>query len=688
MLTMLVKMSAVTAVYVVLTFYVWKSTKDRDLSVSDTIAIGALYGIMSIMSTHFGIDYGDMMLNVRDLGPMSAGLFFAPFSGIIAGIIGGVERYIAGTYFGVGEFTRIACSISTILAGFLAAFLRVFIFKNKKPSIAYAFFMGSVIEVFHMYVVFLTHRDDIDMALYVVRKCSIPMIIFSGLGLAAISLAIKISCGEWHNPLKPLPKEEVPVSNRFQIWLFGVTVAVLALNFGSSYMMQTQSSLQDAKIDMTIKSLDIGTSVSWIRDHGGSAENFSYHVGVMGTFYAVDNDGNLLVCSSGEKYTDEIADLIATHNYKEYFTYDDPRKGKSLCFLKEYDNDFNVLVIEPYMDIYESRDEQAYETMLADILLFTVIYVLISLLVQAMVVDNLVLVNKSLAKITDGDLEEQVTVYESSEFASLSDDINQTVFVLKGYIAAAEKRIEQELLLAKTIQESALPRNFDYSHGGFEIFATMDPAKKVGGDFYDFFFVDTDKVAMVIADVSGKGIPAALFMMRSKTAIRSLAETGNELSEIFAKVNNELCEGNEINMFVTVWMGIIDLKTGDIKCINAGHEYPALMHKGGDYELLKDKHRPPLGVMEDLQYEEYELHLDPEDCLYVYTDGIPDAINLDEKQYGTGRMLTALNAFKDTSMEGMLAAVKSDIDAFVGEAEQFDDITMIGFRYAGPEKKA
>ena len=340
----------------------------------------------------------------------------------------------------------------------------------------------------------------------------------------------------------------------------------------------------------------------------------------------------------------------------------------------------------PEHEVYEGRDIQAYETMLADILFFTVIFVLTSLLVQSMVVDNLLRVNKSLNRITEGDLDEKVDVYSSSEFTSLSEDINLTVDALKGYISAAEKRMEQELLLAHNIQDAALPKNFTFTHKGFEIFATMDPAKEVGGDFYDFFFVGSDRMALVIADVSDKGIPAALFMMRSKTAIRGLAESGYEPEEIFYRVNNELCEGNELNMFVTVWMGIIDLNTGDMRCLNAGHEYPTVMRKDGDYEIFRDKHHLPLGAMKDMTYTSYEMHLDPGDCIYVYTDGIPDAINRYEEQYGLERMLNALNMYRDTSMEGLLQGVKADQDEFVGEADQFDDITMLGFRYKGPQE--
>ena len=182
MFSMIVKMSSITFVYVAVTFLLWKALTDRKMGMGDKIALGFIYGILSVFSTHVGVDYGNMVLNVRDLGPMAAGLFFDPLSGIIAGMIGGIERYIVGTYFEVGAYTRIACSISTCFAGFFAAFLHIFIFKREKPSIAYAFFMGSVIEVFHMYVVFLTHRDDMRMAFDVVRICSVPMILFKESG--------------------------------------------------------------------------------------------------------------------------------------------------------------------------------------------------------------------------------------------------------------------------------------------------------------------------------------------------------------------------------------------------------------------------------------------------------------------------------------------------------------------------
>ena len=682
---MIVKMSLITVAYVAVTFLMWKAVKDRELNIGDKLGLGFLYGILSVFSTHFGIDYGDMVLNVRDLGPMAAGLFFDPVSGIIAGLIGGIERFIVGKYFGIGAYTTVACSVSTCMAGFFATFLNKFIFKGKKPSIAYAFFMGAVIEVFHMYVVFLTHREDMRMAFTVVRTCSVPMILFSGIGLMMCSVAIKKSLGELHSPWRAIPPEEVPVSNRFQTWMFGVTVFVLLSSFGFNYSMQTAAALQEGKIDLASASFDIGNSVAWIHQNGGRTNYYSHFVGLGGTFAVLDENEELIAGTQFDKYfNDEIKELMMTHDQNEYFRAE-VMGQKAYCLTRTTEEGFRVFTQIPMYEVYDGRDIQAYETMLADILFFTVIYVLISLLVQNMVVDNLLQVNKSLNRITDGDLNEKVDVYSSSEFASLSDDINLTVDVLKGYIDAAKKRMEQELLLAHNIQDAALPKNFTFTHDGFELFATMNPAREVGGDFYDFFFVGPDRMALVIADVSDKGVPASLFMMRSKTAIRGLAESGLEPEEIFYRVNNELCEGNELNMFVTVWIGIIDLKTGDMRCLNAGHEYPAVMRKVRGYEIFKDKHHLPLGAMKDMKYTGYDMHLDLGDCLYVYTDGIPDAINVNEEEYGLERLLNALNTYKDASMEGLLQGVKADQDAFVGEADQFDDITMLGFRYNGPQ---
>ena len=695
MFTMILKMSAVTLLYVILTVVIWKFTKGKKLSLPIKIVIGVIYGICSVLSTHFGIDYSDMLLNVRDLGPLSAGLFFDPFSGILAGLIGGIERFIAGTFYGVGSYTRIACSVSTCLAGFVAAGMHIYLFKRKKPSAVYAFFMGAVMEVFHMYVVFITHKNDMSMAFYVVKTCSPPMIIFTGLGMVGSSIALKVFAGEWKNPFRRRKDEEIPVSKKFQGWLFAVILTILTINFLFSMDVQSRTAEQNAEKTMSDISADIQQmyeELERIEDSTGKegaadiSRSLSYfHVGKNGTFDIIQNDGKILAGThKGISMASNDRDLMLDKDPKEfyranYFGYD------SFCRYERWKNGLTLMVTIPTKEVYEDRDAQTYEAAFEAIIVFAVIYVLISMLVQAIVVNNLELVNESLARITEGNLNEVVNVRNSSEFASLSDDINQTVDVLKGYIEAAEKRIEQELEFARTIQASALPKNFVFPRKDFEIFASMDPAKEVGGDFYDFFFLDQNRLALVIADVSGKGIPAALFMMRAKTAIRGLAESGHSASEIMERANNTLCEGNDAEMFVTVWIGIIDLETGTMQCANAGHEYPIIMRNGGDYEYIKDKHGLALAAMEGMHYREYELQMNPGDRLFVYTDGIPEAIDENVEQYGIGRLADALNRLKEVSIADTLPAVRKDISDFVGEADQFDDITMLGFLYLGTE---
>ncbi len=671
MLSMIIKMSGITLLYVLLVLVTWHQTKGRELTEVKKLIIGIVFGISSVLSTHFGVSYEHMVINVRDVGPLAAGLFFSPSAGILAGLIGGIERYIAGTYFGVGSYTRIACSVSTCLAGFVAMIMNIKVFKGRKPSPFYAFFMGAVMEVFHMYVVFITHRNDMRMALLVVSTCAIPMIIFTGIGLTLSSILLMTASGEWSNPLSKREDEDVSVSQKFQKWLFIITSIVIIGNFLFTYAIQTQSAYQDGKDSLIINASDLRQAYLNKSDVIESDSNVY--------FVILSMDGRIL--QGKNKGTTMPKEEFAIIQSQVGNVYKGTFWGiESLIYVDNSENDFYTVTAIANSELYWNRDAQCYELGLGDILLFTVIYVLIAYLVNQIVVNNIKLINASLGKITNGDLNEVVTVRNSSEFASLSDDINQTVISLKGYIEAAEKRIEEELRVARGIQEAALPKNFAFPEKDeFTLYASMNPAKEVGGDFFDFFFVGPNKIALVIADVSGKGIPAALFMMRSKTAIRSLAESGKTPEEIMSKANEALCEGNDMDMFVTVWLGIVDLTTGIVSCVNAGHEYPVIKKAGGQYELLKDKHSLALAAMPALKLKPYEIKMEPGDRLFVYTDGVPEAINESVEQYGTDRLVDILNKNTVEAIQDTLTAVAEDVKGFKGEADQFDDITMLGF---------
>ncbi len=246
-------------------------------------------------------------------------------------------------------------------------------------------------------------------------------------------------------------------------------------------------------------------------------------------------------------------------------------------------------------------------------------------------------------------------------------------------VVSERERIQAELLLAKSIQTSLLPHPFPLfpDRKEFDIYAMMDPAREVGGDFYDFFLIDDDHLCMVIADVSGKGIPAALFMTISKTILRNCAMQGQSASAILARTNKGLLQDNNTGMFVTAWLGILEISTGKMVCANAGHEYPAIMRNGESFEIFKDKHSFVLGGMEDIEYKEYSLQLNHGDRLFLYTDGVPEATDRNNRMYGTERMIEALNINLGAKPEEILNTVRDDISAFVKEAEQFDDLTMV-----------
>lgn len=256
-------------------------------------------------------------------------------------------------------------------------------------------------------------------------------------------------------------------------------------------------------------------------------------------------------------------------------------------------------------------------------------------------------------------------------------------------ITAEKERIGVELALATRIQEAMLPHIFppfpEYEE--FDIYATMEPAREVGGDFYDFFLIDENHLGIVMADVSGKGIPAALFMMISKTILQSCAMLGRSAADILKKTNEAICSNNQTEMFVTVWLGIMDINTGVITCANAGHEYPALRRADGEFDLLKGKHGFVVGGFEETRYEEHTLELHPGDRLFLYTDGIPEATDSRNKMYGTDRMIAALNREGDADPKQIIANVRNDVADFVSDAEQFDDMTMLCLEYRGRAKE-
>ena len=249
-------------------------------------------------------------------------------------------------------------------------------------------------------------------------------------------------------------------------------------------------------------------------------------------------------------------------------------------------------------------------------------------------------------------------------------------------VTAEKERIGAELDIATRIQASMLPSIYPAfpDRKEFDIYATMDPAKEVGGDFYDYYMIDDDHLGIVMADVSGKGVPAALFMMMSKIIISNYAHMHLSPSEVLRRTNDSICENNAEDMFVTVWFGILEISTGHIVAGNAGHEYPMIRKKNGLFEILEDKHDFVIGAMEGMPYSEYEFDLEKGGTLFLYTDGCPEATNNDDELFDTDRMLEALNKNPDADTRELLHNMTDAVDRFVKDAAQFDDLTMLAIK--------
>ena len=269
-------------------------------------------------------------------------------------------------------------------------------------------------------------------------------------------------------------------------------------------------------------------------------------------------------------------------------------------------------------------------------------------------------------------------------------DMNETMHRLRA-VTAEQERMEAELSIAAQIQEGMLPRKFPAfpDRSEFDIYASMTPAKEVGGDLYDFFLIDEDHLAMLIADVSGKGISASLFMVNAKALLQNqMIQSGSDVVEICEKVNSRLIEQNEAMLFVTVWLGVLTISTGEVVYVNAGHEYPALYRNGGQFIVEKDAHSGPLAALENMKFKAGTVALQPGDTIFCYTDGVTEATDIEEELFGTERMLQALNRKPDAAPKELNENVLASISAFVGEAPQFDDTTILCLKYYGSKDES
>ncbi len=758
------------------------------------IIFGVIFGGLAVIATEFGVDVDGAAANTRDASVLTAGLVFGAPAGIIAGVIGSVERFFC-VYWGGGTYTRLACSLSTLIAGFFGAILRKYMFDNKKPSVLYAFAIGLVAEVMHMLMIFITNMSDIATAFVFVEKCAIPMITVNGFAVM-LSVLIVSFLGKERKAYK-IRSRQIAVLAQRRLLNCVLAAFVITCLFTSALQIQISRNdrnellrlnIEDIIADITDASnsnlIELARNTASEISHGKSIDDIaeehriaeinvvdengiiidstnrsflgydmasgeqsaeflvllkgeksftqsyqpiSYDNSISRKYagVALTDGGFVQVGYDAERFQEDIAHEVvdATVNRhigkSGYLMIADengsivsgPHAGNSIkdteigamtedvtqsgmCFsadvfgidaycMYRFKEGYYGIAVLPENEATFSRDISIYMMVFMEIVIFGGLFILIYFLIKRLVVDNIKCVNNSLAEITKGNLNVTVNVRSNEEFASLSDDINATVDTLKQFIAEAAARIDRELELAKVIQESSLPSVFRPfpEKEELDIYASMDAAKEVGGDFYDFYLLDETHLAFLVADVSGKGITAAMFMMKAKALIKGFAEHSMDAAEILTKANNALCEGNDAEMFVTCFMGILDLKNGKMEFANAGHNPPLLRRKDGSFEYLRTKAGFVLGGMEGIWYRKGDTDFSLGDTLFLYTDGITEATDAKEELYGEGRLSHILNTSDGENAKDICAKVKADVDAFVGEAPQFDDITMLCIRF-------
>ena len=761
------------------------------------IIIGVIFGIVAICGTEFGIPITGATINARDAAPLCAGLIFGPLAGIIAGLIGGIERWIAVAW-GAGYYTRLACSVSTVLTGLIAGLLKKYVFDQRRPNCIQAFGIGVVVEVIHMLMIFITNMSEVKRAFEYVSACTVPMV-----SLNAIALALAVFVIDCIDKKKLFGKnDDVPtISGQFQKHLLITLTAAFAATMFFNNLLQKQIAQENTKVLLRLSLEDA------VRDVQDQCDETLLHVNRLVASYIINNpdcdlkalkqqynvceidvintdaiitasseddnvgfdmlrggdqsaefmrllydfgpdeivqaymptakdetvyrkysgvkisDGFVQVAYNGEQMNKEISSLLynvvsnrhigesgslmVLNNGREvvsstsgtgtvysgkasefeldpktvrpYTVYEAEIYGKDYFYMYTTAENYSIVGILPKSEAFYSSTISIYLSVFTMMIIFGVLFLLIYLIIKNQIVGNINKVNDSLKLITDGNLDTVVDVTSNKEFTSLSYGINTTVDALKKYIAEANARIDSELQYAREIQLSALPSHFPAfpERTEFDIYALMQPAREVGGDFYDFYFVGRNKLVILVADVSGKGIPASLFMMRAKTTLKTYAESRIAVADILTNANYTLCEGNDAGIFVTCWMGFLNLETGELKYANAGHNKPMLRRKDGRYDFLDGKAGFVLGGLEGVVYKEQSILLEPGDEIFLYTDGVTEAMNAKRELFGEQRLMVSINNHLGQDARSICTGVRYDVEQFYKGSKQFDDITEL-----------
>ena len=475
------------------------------------------------------------------------------------------------------------------------------------------------------------------------------------------------------------PALKKPIKKTFRKWLFlFVSLTYFGMLVFLYYLFSNQD-LQNAQVLLRDKS---GVVSRLVENVGTDISADDLKIGKTG-YVVIARDDLIEACGLEQLEVDRLSDL-----YREYDQVEEDTTTLMLVdgvpgygIIKKV-KDYTILSFDPDSEIYVERDRVLSVLLNGMVLIFLFLFELISVLVELNVVQKIHDVNESLGEIRAGNLNEKVTVAGNTEFEELSLGINTTVDALKDTMREIAEKNRAEMEFARDVQLAALPSGSLIGHGeyDFTVLGSMEAAREVGGDFYDYFMIGEDKLGFLVADVSGKGVPAALFMMRAKTLIKNFVLGGKSPAETLELANVELCANNESGMFVTVWLGVLELDTGALEFANAAHNPPLIMKGGEPFSYMdhkKYRRGLVLGGIEGTRYRNNNITLGSGDMLFLYTDGVTEATNADMQLYGEQRLLACLEANYYLEPSELIRAVRASIDAFAAGVEQYDDITML-----------
>ena len=704
--------------------------------------LGVVFGITAITGYYLGVRIPVVSIEIQKMiggetffivgnstvSPVIAGLVFGWPAGVISGAIGFIFRACMGGWLGWPT------AIALLLSGGVTGVVSHFIFKDKRPAWYFGILMGIFVETINVFLIFLFNTDKITEVYTLVSRFDMACIGFAALSTAATNIVIALIEKEQMFPKK---KELNNISFHVELALviacmLGMSIMVTSVRVVSSSKSQrdyNQIALEtngDTKREMEtlVGYIDEGHEFGEILE----ALPDAHHVGTRGYVVTIakseiiagvegdeDNPKRTYAPNTviGVRSDSPYTDIVHSDFYFEYggkikqYMDDLPEEGviynvilddeirlpcmivyNTIKYTEELDPGPDVdhyayiATVIPYLEIESSSGSVFRISLYTNLLVIIALFTFAEYFVNQKIIKRVEMMDKSLEEIMDGNLDKELHIEGYNEFTNLSNNINLTVGALKNYAEEVELRIDNELKFARDIQTGSVPTAFPFEKT-YNIYARMEPAKEVGGDFYDYFKMNNGRILFLIADVSGKGIPAAMFMMRAKTLIKSLSSTDIPLEDIVNTANKELCAQNEAALFVTAWIGILDPKNGELRYINAGHMNPLLKKKDGKFKEFPNKHNFVLAAMPDYKYTTEIAYLEPGDELVLFTDGVTEAHNPNKELYGTERLINFVNNAQYFNAKQLLDEISDDVVRYADGVEQFDDTTLLIMRYLG-----